>query len=129
MNSFFKSTIGGRFAMCCLFAMGMIVSLAFPINADAQPPLPNVLPEGVDPNESDPVNLFVMIGQYFVGFLLWIGVLYLAVKVIWEAIGDVRDAKNGDTKWIAAGKSIAGGIFFFLLVLALALWITNQFLI
>lgn len=112
---------------CVILAITML-GLFGPLDATAQPRLPQVLPDGVDADDDDPVNLLVQIVQYAVGFVLWVGVLWTAVKVITEAIGDIRDAKNGDTKWIAAGKSIASGIFLFLVVLALALWITNQFL-
>jgi hypothetical protein len=59
--------------------------------------------------------------------VLWIAVAYLGVKVLLEALKDIRDAKDGDTKWISAGKSIAGGVMFFLVALAIAIWITNQF--
>jgi len=129
MNSSLKPATDSRIILFCLFAAIVIVVFFLSIGAEAQPPLPNVLPDGVDADDDDPVNMLVQIIKYIVAVVLWLGVLYAGLKVIWEAIGDIRDAKNGDTKWIAAGKSIASGIFLFLVVLAIALWLTNQFLV
>lgn len=117
-----------RLMIYCVITVIAIFNLVLPLDAIAQPRLPQVLPDGVDADDDDPVNLIVQIVQYAVGFVLWVGVLWTAVLVITEAIKDIKAAKDGDTKWIAAGKSIAGGIFLFLVVLAIALWITNQFL-
>lgn len=123
-----KHAVDLRIIMCCAIVAITFLTMFLSLDAEAQPRLPDVLPDGVDANENDPANLLIQIVKFIVGVVLWVGVLWLGVRVIWEAIGDVRDAKNGDTKWIAAGKSIAGGVFMFLAVLAVALWLTNQFL-
>ena len=52
----------------------------------------------------------------------------MALKIILEAMKDIKEAKDGDTKWVSAFKSIGGGVVFFIFVLALALWITGNFL-
>ena len=118
-----------RLMVYCAAVVFAIFNLSVPLDVFAQPSLPNILPDGVDADESNPVNLFVQIIQYIVGFVLWVGVLYAAAMVIIEAIKDIKAAKDGDTKWVSAGKSVAGGVFLFLIILAIALWITNQFLL
>jgi|GEM_PF-7075948 len=90
--------------------------------------LPNVLPDGVSTTGNDPAEIIVSVFKVVVSLVLWLAVLGLAVKTIIEAIKDIKEAKDGDSKWISAGKSIAGGVFFFLVVLALALWIQGAFL-
>ena len=90
--------------------------------------LPDVLPDNVNTEEGDPVSVIVSVVKLVVALVLWIAVALLAAKTILEAVKDIRDARDGDTKWVSAGKSIVGGILFFVLILALALWIQNSFL-
>lgn len=117
-----------RLMMYCAAVLFAIFSLWVPLDVFAQPSLPNILPDAIDADENDPVSLGVQIVKYIVAFVLWLAVLWVAVMVITEAIKDIKAAKDGDTKWISAGKSIVGGIFLFLTVLAIALWVTNWFL-
>jgi|SRR5690606_7402934 hypothetical protein len=117
-----------RLIVFCAAAVFAIFNLLVPLDVFAQPSLPNILPDAIDADDNDPVSLGVQIVKYVVAFVLWVAVLWAAVLVITEAIKDIKAAKDGDTKWISAGKSIVGGIFLFLTVLAIALWVTNWFL-
>jgi|TARA_R110000850_G_scaffold97031_5_gene202731 hypothetical protein len=101
----------------------LLPSLSF---ADA-PSLPGLEMDGVDTDSGNPLDVLLNIFKYVAAVVIWIAVAYLGVKVLLEALKDIRDAKDGDTKWISAGKSIAGGVMFFLVALAIAIWITNQF--
>lgn len=109
----------GIIVVCTL----LLPSLSF---ADA-PSLPGLEMDGVNTDSSNPLDVLLNIFKYVAAVVLWIAVAYLGVKVLLEALKDIRDAKDGDTKWISAGKSIAGGVMFFLVALAIAIWITNQF--
>ncbi len=101
----------------------LLPSLSF---ADA-PSLPGLEMDGVDTDSGNPLDVLLNIFKYVAAVVIWIAVAYLGVKVLLEALKDIRDAKDGDTKWVSAGKSIAGGVMFFLVALAIAIWITNQF--
>lgn len=90
--------------------------------------LPNVLPDGIDTSSSDPTSVLIAVVKFVISIVLWISVALLAAKTIIEAIKDIKEARDGDSKWVSAGKSIAGGIFFFLIILAMALWIQGAFL-
>ncbi|UTF61263.1 MULTISPECIES: hypothetical protein [Gilvimarinus] len=101
----------------------LLPSLSF---ADA-PSLPGLEMDGVNTDSGNPLDVLLNIFKYVAAVVIWIAVAYLGVKVLLEALKDIRDAKDGDTKWVSAGKSIAGGVMFFLVALAIAIWITNQF--
>lgn len=111
-----------RLGLMVAFAL-LLPSLSF---ADA-PSLPGLEMDGVDTDSGNPLDVLLNIFKYVAAVVIWIAVAYLGVKVLLEALKDIRDAKDGDTKWISAGKSIAGGVMFFLVALAIAIWITNQF--
>ena len=111
-----------RLGLMVAFAL-LLPSLSF---ADA-PSLPGLEMDGVDTDSGNPLDVLLNIFKYVSAVVIWIAVAYLGVKVLLEALKDIRDAKDGDTKWISAGKSIAGGVMFFLVALAIAIWITNQF--
>lgn len=111
-----------RLGLMVVFAL-LLPSLSF---ADA-PSLPGLEMDGVDTDSGNPLDVLLNIFKYVAAVVIWIAVAYLGVKVLLEALKDIRDAKDGDTKWISAGKSIAGGVMFFLVALAIAIWITNQF--
>lgn len=83
--------------------------------------------DGVETDSGNPLDILLNIFKYVAAVILWIAVAYLGVKVLLEALKDIRDAKDGDTKWISAGKSIAGGVMFFLVALSIAIWISSQF--
>jgi len=112
-----------------LLVLSALFSWALAPDALAQSfDLPNVLPDAVNADSSDPVEVIVQVVTLVVRLILWIAVALLALKTILEAVKDIREARDGDTKWVSAGKSIVGGILFFVLILALALWIQGQFL-
>jgi hypothetical protein len=105
----------------------VVVALLWPAIASAQPELPGLEMDGVDTDGGNPLDILLSIFKYVAAVILWIAVAYLGVKVLLEALKDIRDAKDGDTKWISAGKSIAGGVMFFLVALSIAIWISSQF--
>ncbi|WP_049722450.1 hypothetical protein [Gilvimarinus polysaccharolyticus] len=105
----------------------IVIAWLWPSIASAQPQLPGLEMDGVETDSGNPLDILLNIFKYVAAVILWIAVAYLGVKVLLEALKDIRDAKDGDTKWISAGKSIASGVMFFLVALAIAIWISSQF--
>ena len=124
-----KASIKPSTLMHWIQIIGFVIFGLWAVDGLAQTPqLPDLNIDGVDTGESDPMALLISIAKVIFRVILWIGVLFLGVKVLIESFKDIRDAKDGDTKWIAAGKSIASGVFFFIVALALALWIQGALL-
>lgn len=108
--------------------MLFLITAALTPDVLADTRLPEVLPDSVDTSSSDPASIMVSVVKFVIGLVLWVAIAVLALKTIIEAIKDIKEARDGDSKWVSAGKSIAGGIFFFVLALAIALWIQGTFL-
>lgn len=104
--------------MAMLFSSGVLAQV---------PELPDLTIGDAD-TSGDPLEVFINVVRVVVAAVLWGGVLFLGVKTIMESIKDIQAAKDGDTKWVSAGKSMAGGIFFFVMALAIAIWIQTAFL-
>lgn len=126
MINFIPQTLLLRWLPLCAFLL--LVTLVFVAPDAVSQRLPDVLPDGVETESTDPTSVLVGVFKFVISLVLWLSVLGLAAKTIIEAIKDVKEARDGDSKWISAGKSIAGGVFFFLIILALALWIQGAFL-
>lgn len=126
MINFIPQTLLLRWLPLCAFLL-LVTLVLFAPDAVSQR-LPDVLPDGVETESTDPAAVIVAVFKFVIAVVLWLCVLALAAKTIIEAIKDVKEARDGDSKWVSAGKSIAGGVFFFLIILALALWIQGAFL-
>lgn len=123
-TTLFTSKVRSILFFGCLL---VVIALLWPTIASAQPQLPGLEMDGVETDSGNPLDILLNIFKYVAAVILWIAVAYLGVKVLLEALKDIRDAKDGDTKWISAGKSIAGGVMFFLVALSIAIWISSQF--